>query len=64
MPFGPDLRDQLPQIDELTQQLTSFLHDAREFAKERAAIEKETATKLETLARKYMTKGPGGQEER
>ncbi|RKP14315.1 hypothetical protein BJ684DRAFT_15348 [Piptocephalis cylindrospora] len=53
MQFGQDLRGQLTDVSERLCNHTAFLGEVREMVKERAQAEKEYASRLEALARKY-----------
>ncbi|RIA98362.1 hypothetical protein C1645_731713 [Glomus cerebriforme] len=56
MSFGTELKDQVSSVNQFVQSGIQFLHDFRDFIKERAQIEKEYAQKIETLVKKYSNK--------
>ncbi|KAI9229416.1 MAG: hypothetical protein DHS80DRAFT_29848 [Piptocephalis tieghemiana] len=55
MQFGQDLQGQLTDVSERLCNHTAFLGEVQEMVKERAQLEKEYASRLEALARKYVT---------
>ncbi|CAG8462865.1 5780_t:CDS:10 [Paraglomus occultum] len=56
MSFGTELKDQIPIVNQFVQNGIQFLGEFRDFIKERAAIEKEYASKLEAFAKKYTVR--------
>ncbi|RHZ77479.1 hypothetical protein Glove_177g134 [Diversispora epigaea] len=56
MSFGSELKDQVSTVNQHIQNGIQFIHEFREFVKERAQIEKEYANKLEGLAKKHILK--------
>ncbi|CAG8633452.1 10160_t:CDS:10 [Dentiscutata erythropus] len=56
MSFGSELKDQVTFISQFIQSGIQFLNEFRDFVKERAQIEKEYASKIDALAKKYSTK--------
>ncbi|CAG8576472.1 4892_t:CDS:10 [Diversispora eburnea] len=56
MSFGSELKDQVSTVNQYIQNGIQFMHEFREFVKERAQIEKEYASKIEGLAKKHLLK--------